>query len=158
MRLARNEKLGKILYVTGEESRAQVRVRAHRLGIDKLENFFVLAETDLDAVTKAVTDFSPAVLVVDSIQTIYHPDIMSAPGSVSQVRECSAKLAQLAKLTGTAVFVVGHVTKDGMAAGPKVLEHVVDAVLQLEGERHYAFRILRAYKNRFGSNERNRDF
>ncbi len=151
MQLARYEKLGKILYVTGEESRAQVRVRAERLGIKNLDNLFVLAETDLEAITKAVTEFSPPVLIVDSIQTIYHPDIMSSPGSVSQVRECSAKLAQLAKLTGTAVFIVGHVTKDGVAAGPKVLEHIVDAVLQLEGERHYAFRILRANKNRFGS-------
>lgn len=151
MQLARFEKLGKVLYVTGEESRAQVRVRAQRLGIKNLDSLFVLAETDLEAVTKAVTEFNPPVLIVDSIQTIYHPDIMSAPGSVSQVRECSAKLAQLAKLTGTAVFIVGHVTKDGIAAGPKVLEHIVDTVLQLEGERHYAFRILRAYKNRFGS-------
>ncbi len=151
MQLARFERLGKILYVTGEESRAQVRVRAQRLGIGNLDNFFVLAETDLEAVTKAVAEFNPPVLIVDSIQTIYHPDIMSAPGSVSQVRECSAKLAQLAKATGTAVFIIGHVTKDGIAAGPKVLEHIVDAVLQLEGERHYAFRILRAYKNRFGS-------
>ena len=151
MQLARFEKLGKVLYVTGEESRAQVRVRAQRLGIKNLDSLFVLAETDLEAVTKAVTEFNPPVLIVDSIQTIYHPDITSAPGSVSQVRECSAKLAQLAKLTGTAVFIVGHVTKDGIAAGPKVLEHIVDTVLQLEGERHYAFRILRAYKNRFGS-------
>ncbi len=151
MQLARFEKLGKILYVTGEESRAQVRVRAQRLGIKNLESLFVLAETDLEAVTKAVAEFNPPVLIVDSIQTVYHPDIMSAPGSVSQVRECSAKLAQLAKVTGTAVFIVGHVTKDGIAAGPKVLEHIVDTVLQLEGERHYAFRILRAYKNRFGS-------
>lgn len=151
MQLARNEKLGKILYVTGEESRAQVRVRAQRLGITNLDNLFVLAETDLELVLKAVSEFSPPILIVDSIQTTYRPDIMSAPGSVSQVRECSAKLAQLAKLTGTAVFVVGHVTKDGIAAGPKVLEHIVDAVLQLEGERHYAFRLLRAYKNRFGS-------
>ncbi len=151
MQLARLEGLKKILYVTGEESRAQVRVRAQRLGIKNLENLFVLAETDLEAINKAVTDFNPSVLIVDSIQTIYHPDIMSAPGSVSQVRECSARLAQLAKSTGTAIFIVGHVTKDGAAAGPKVLEHIVDAVLQLEGERHYAFRILRAYKNRFGS-------
>ena len=151
MQLARSEKLGKILYVTGEESRAQVRVRAQRLGIKDLDRLFVLAETDLDAIQKAVSEFNPPVLIVDSIQTIYHPDIMSAPGSVSQVRECAAKLAQLAKVSGTAVFIVGHVTKDGTAAGPKVLEHIVDAVLQLEGERHYAFRILRAYKNRFGS-------
>ncbi len=151
MQLARSEKLGKILYVTGEESRAQVRVRAHRLGIKNLDNLFVLAETDLEAVEKAVSDFSPPILIVDSIQTVYHPAIMSAPGSVSQVRECSARLAQLAKVSGTAVFIIGHVTKDGTAAGPKVLEHIVDAVLQLEGERHYSFRILRAYKNRFGS-------
>lgn len=151
MQLARNPKLGKILYVTGEESRAQVRVRAQRLGITSLNNLFVLSETDLESVTKAVSEFNPPILIVDSIQTIYHPDVVSAPGSVSQVRECSARLAQLAKLTGTAVFVVGHVTKDGIAAGPKVLEHIVDAVLQLEGERHYAFRILRADKNRFGS-------
>ena len=151
MQLARNQKLGKILYVTGEESRAQVRVRAQRLGITKLEKLFVLSETDLESIAKAVTEFNPPILIVDSIQTIYHPDIASSPGSVSQIRECSAKLAQLAKLSGTAVFVVGHVTKDGIAAGPKVLEHIVDAVLQLEGERHYAFRILRANKNRFGS-------
>ncbi len=151
MQLARSEKLGKILYVTGEESRAQVRVRAQRLGIRDLERLFVLAETDLEAIEKAVSEFNPPVLIVDSIQTVYHPDIMSAPGSVSQVRECSAKLAQIAKVSGTAVFIVGHVTKDGTAAGPKVLEHIVDAVLQLEGERHYAFRILRANKNRFGS-------
>lgn len=151
MQLARSQTLGKILYVTGEESRAQVRVRAQRLGIKNLDHLFVLAETDLDAVEKAVSDFAPPVLIVDSIQTVYHPSIMSAPGSVSQVRECAARLAQVAKVSGTAVFIVGHVTKDGIAAGPKVLEHIVDAVLQLEGERHYAFRILRAYKNRFGS-------
>ncbi|HEY9165638.1 MAG TPA: DNA repair protein RadA [Candidatus Kryptonia bacterium] len=151
LQLARNEKLGKILYVTGEESRAQVRVRAERLGMKSLDNLFVLAETDLESILKAVADFNPPILIVDSIQTVYHPDVMSAPGSVSQVRECSAKLAQMAKLTGTAVFVIGHVTKDGVAAGPKVLEHIVDTVLQLEGERHYSFRILRAYKNRFGS-------
>ncbi len=151
MQLARNEKLGKILYVTGEESRAQIRVRAHRLGITNLDNMYVLAETDLDVVMKAVSQFNPPVLIVDSIQTVYHPEVMSAPGTVSQVRECSSRLAQLAKMTGTAVFVVGHVTKEGIAAGPKVLEHIVDAVLQLEGERHYSFRILRAYKNRFGS-------
>ena len=151
MQLARNEKLGKILYVTGEESRAQIRVRAHRLGITNLDNLFVLAETDLDVVMKAVSQFNPPILIVDSIQTVYHPEVMSAPGTVSQVRECSARLAQLAKMTGTAIFVVGHVTKEGIAAGPKVLEHIVDAVLQLEGERHYSFRILRAYKNRFGS-------
>jgi DNA repair protein RadA/Sms len=151
MQLARNEKLGKILYVTGEESRAQIRVRAHRLGITNLDNMYVLAETDLDVVMKAVSQFNPPVLIVDSIQTVYHPEVMSAPGTVSQVRECSARLAQLAKMTGTTVFVVGHVTKEGIAAGPKVLEHIVDAVLQLEGERHYSFRILRAYKNRFGS-------
>ncbi|MCL5020974.1 MAG: DNA repair protein RadA [Bacteroidetes bacterium] len=151
MQLARSDKLGKILYVSGEESRAQVRVRAQRLGIKNLDRLFVLAETDLEAISKAVAEFNPPVLIVDSIQTVYHPDIMSAPGSVSQVRECAARLAQLAKISGTAVFIVGHVTKDGIAAGPKVLEHIVDAVLQLEGERHYAFRILRAYKNRFGS-------
>jgi len=151
LQLARSGRLGKILYVTGEESRTQVRVRAERLGMKDLDKLFVLAETDLESILKAVTDFNPNVLVVDSIQTIYHPDVMSAPGSVSQVRECSAKLAQTAKLTGTAVFVIGHVTKDGVAAGPKVLEHIVDTVLQLEGERHYSFRILRAYKNRFGS-------
>ncbi|MCL4538070.1 MAG: DNA repair protein RadA [Bacteroidetes bacterium] len=151
MQLSRSEKLGKILYVTGEESRAQVRVRAQRLGIKNLDNLFVLAETDLEVIEKAVSESTPPVLIVDSIQTVYHPAVMSAPGSVSQVRECAAKLAQLAKVSGTAVFIVGHVTKDGTAAGPKVLEHIVDAVLQLEGERHYAFRILRAYKNRFGS-------
>lgn len=151
LQLSKQEQIGKILYVTGEESRLQVRSRAERLQIVNLKNLFILAETDLDLILSGVEKVSPSLLIVDSIQTVYQREIPSTPGSVSQVRECTAKLAQFAKASGVTVFVIGHVTKDGVAAGPKVLEHIVDAVLQLEGERHYSFRILRAYKNRFGS-------
>ncbi len=139
-----------VLYVAGEESAQQTRMRAERLGAVS-PGVWVVAETDLDAVLGSVRELHPALVVVDSIQTVYRPDVPSAPGSVGQVRECAAALLQLAKSEGTAVLLVGHVTKEGMLAGPKVLEHLVDTVLYFEGERHQAYRILRATKNRFGS-------
>jgi len=139
-----------VLYVAGEESAQQTRMRAERLGAVS-RGVWVVAETDLDAVLGSVRKLRPALVVVDSIQTVYRPDVPSAPGSVGQVRECAAALLQLAKSEGTAVLLVGHVTKEGMLAGPKVLEHLVDTVLYFEGERHQAYRILRATKNRFGS-------
>lgn len=139
-----------VLYVAGEESAQQTRMRAERLGAVS-RGVWVVAETDLDAVLGSVRKLHPALVAVDSIQTVYRPDVPSAPGSVGQVRECAAALLQLAKSEGTAVLLVGHVTKEGMLAGPKVLEHLVDTVLYFEGERHQAYRILRATKNRFGS-------
>ena len=139
-----------ILYVTGEESVPQVKSRARRLGVGG-ENLMLLAETDVNAIVGAMDDVRPEVLVVDSIQTVYRPEIGSAPGSVTQVRESAGALLQVAKQRGIASFVVGHVTKDGSIAGPRVLEHMVDTVLYFEGDRHHAFRILRAVKNRFGS-------
>ena len=140
----------KILYVTGEESLSQVKMRAERMGIES-ENFLLLAETDVESIIRCVQDEEPALLIVDSIQTVFRSDIESAPGSVAQVRESAAALIQMAKSTGTAIFIVGHVTKSGAIAGPRVLEHMVDTVLYLEGDQHHAYRILRAVKNRFGS-------
>lgn len=139
-----------VLYVAGEESAQQTRMRAERLGALS-RGVWVVAETDLDAVLAACRRLRPALVVVDSIQTVYRPDVPSAPGSVGQVRECAAALLQLAKSEGVAVLLVGHVTKEGMLAGPKVLEHLVDTVLYFEGERHQSYRVLRATKNRFGS-------
>src|SRR5215470_8695692 len=137
------------LLVTGEESTAQVKLRAARLGgAEKVE---ILAETDLDAVCSTLERERPDVCVIDSVQTLYAPELGSAPGSVAQVREAAARLLRVAKEAGVATFLVGHVTKDGSLAGPRVLEHLVDAVLQFEGDRHHAHRILRAVKNRFGS-------
>jgi DNA repair protein RadA/Sms len=141
---------GTILYVTGEESPGQVKMRATRLGVEG-ENMFLLPETNVASIIDCVLDQSPTILIVDSIQTLFRPELQSAPGSVGQVRESAAALIQLAKTTGTAVFIVGHVTKDGSIAGPRVLEHMVDTVLYLEGDRHHTFRILRSVKNRFGS-------
>ena len=140
---------GKVLYVSGEESPEQVRLRSERLGLSSQMLF--LAETQLEIILAAAETAKPEFLVVDSIQTIYSQEGSSAPGSVSQVRACASALARLAKETGTAVFIIGHVTKDGAIAGPRVLEHLVDTVLYFEGERHSSFRILRAVKNRFGS-------
>jgi DNA repair protein RadA/Sms len=137
------------LLVTGEESVAQVKLRAARLGgCDAVE---ILAETELDAVCDALERWTPAVCVIDSVQTLWSQEIGSAPGSVSQVREAAARLLRVAKESGVATFLVGHVTKDGAVAGPRVLEHLVDCVLQFEGDRYHAHRILRAAKNRFGS-------
>ena len=137
------------LLVTGEESVAQVKLRAARLGgCDAVE---ILAETELDVVCETLERERPAVCVIDSVQTLWSPEIGSAPGSVSQVREAAARLLRVAKESGVATFLVGHVTKDGSVAGPRVLEHLVDCVLQFEGDRYHAHRILRAVKNRFGS-------
>lgn len=140
------------LYITGEESLQQIKMRAGRLKAQP-ENMYLLAETNLDDILATIRseDHEFGVVIIDSIQTIYRPDIESAPGSVAQVRECTALLMQTAKKTGKPIFLVGHVTKDGMIAGPKVLEHMVDTVLQFEGESVYTYRILRAVKNRYGS-------
>ncbi len=139
-----------VLYVTAEESTAQVRLRAERLGA-AADGLLLWAENDLTAVDAALDDVKPGALVVDSIQTVYLPTLESAPGSVAQVRECGARLMTIAKGRGLATFIVGHVTKDGAIAGPRVLEHLVDTVLYFEGEAHHAYRVLRAVKNRFGS-------
>ncbi len=139
-----------VLYVCGEESPAQVRLRADRLEVDG-SDVRLLAETDVDTILASAEELDPAVAVIDSIQTLYRPDLPSAPGSVAQVRECAALLMRRAKSSGMATFVVGHVTKDGTIAGPRVLEHMVDTVVHLEGDRHHAYRVLRAVKNRFGS-------
>ncbi len=144
------ERSGPILYVSGEESAAQVKLRAERLGIAS-DGLYFLAETDLATLEGHVAQLSPRILVVDSIQTMFLPEVESAPGSVSQVRECGARLMVQAKARGMATFLVGHVTKEGTLAGPRVLEHLVDTVLYFEGERHHAYRVLRAVKNRFGS-------
>jgi DNA repair protein RadA/Sms len=140
----------KVLYVTGEESNRQVKLRASRLGIDS-ENFFILAETDLDNILYAMENLSPSVVIIDSIQTVSKQELDNAPGTVTQIRECTSKLMQVAKSTQQVVVLIGHVTKEGLIAGPKILEHVVDAVLQFAGEQHHSYRILRAQKNRFGS-------
>jgi DNA repair protein RadA/Sms len=139
-----------ILYITGEESLRQIKLRADRLGIDNPE-LNLLAETNLELILTALRSLSPDVAIIDSIQTVYRPEIESAPGSVAQVRESTAILMQYAKSSGTSIFVVGHVTKEGTIAGPKVLEHMVDTVLQFEGERTHLYRVLRTTKNRYGS-------
>jgi len=151
MQLASSLKGQRVLYVSGEESPKQIKLRAERLMMLKDDSFFVLAETDIDQITAAVEDSSPDVLIVDSIQTMYRPQFESSPGSVGQVRECTALFTRLAKEKSVSVFLIGHVTKEGLIAGPKVVEHMADTVLQFEGERQYAYRILRAMKNRFGS-------
>ncbi|HZK33934.1 MAG TPA: DNA repair protein RadA [Bacillota bacterium] len=143
---------GKTLYVTAEESAQQVRLRAERLDAMD-ESFFVVPEADMQIVQDYVNKIKPALVIIDSIQTVYKPDIPSAPGSVVQVRECTAQLLRLSKNTGIPVFIVGHVTKEGAIAGPRVLEHMVDTVLYFEGERHTQFRVLQAVKNRFGALE-----
>lgn len=140
----------KILYVSGEESATQLKLRAERLG-KVADNTYILCETNLDNIFSTIEEVQPQLLVVDSIQTIYSPDIESAPGSVSQVRECAVGLLRYAKESGVPVILVGHINKDGAIAGPKVLEHIVDTVLQFEGDRQYLYRILRSVKNRFGS-------
>ncbi len=139
-----------VLYVSAEESAAQVKMRADRLGIAG-DGLLLWAETDLSAVQAELDGVKPRALVVDSIQTVFLPELESAPGSVAQVRECGARLMTLAKSRGIATFLVGHVTKEGALAGPRVLEHLVDTVLYFEGEHHHAYRVLRAVKNRFGS-------
>ena len=139
-----------VLYVTAEESAAQVKMRADRLGITS-DGLLLWPENDLSIVQAQLDDVKPRSLVIDSIQTVFLPELESAPGSVTQVRECGARLMTLAKSRGIATFLVGHVTKEGALAGPRVLEHLVDTVLYFEGERHHSYRVLRAVKNRFGS-------
>ena len=138
------------LYVSGEESGAQIAMRARRLGLDQTQ-VRVLAEISLERIVATVQAERPRVCVIDSIQTIYTEALTSAPGSVAQVRECAAHLTRLAKATGVAVILVGHVTKEGALAGPRVLEHMVDTVLYFEGDTHSSFRLVRAIKNRFGA-------
>ncbi len=140
----------KVLYVSGEESGEQIRIRADRLGIGD-GDLYVLAETNIDIIIEHVEKEEPDLLVLDSIQTIYSPDVASAPGSVSQVREVTSMVMRMTKTRNMTSFIVGHVTKSGAIAGPRVLEHMVDTVLYFEGERHFSYRILRAVKNRFGS-------
>ena len=140
----------KVLYVTGEESSRQIRMRADRLNaLD--DNLYVLSETDLERIERHVLEQKPDLLVIDSIQTISTETLESSPGSIAQVRECAASILRFAKETHTAVILIGHINKEGSIAGPKVLEHIVDTVLQFEGDQHYMYRILRSIKNRFGS-------
>lgn len=140
----------KFLYVSGEESALQIKMRAERLNYIP-ENFFILAETSMDVIQSVIFNENPDFVVIDSIQTVYRPEIESSPGTIVQLRECTAMLIHIAKTTGVPIFIVGHITKEGAIAGPKILEHMVDVVLQFEGERTHLYRILRGIKNRFGS-------
>lgn len=140
----------RVLYVSGEESAKQIKLRADRLGTLS-DHLYILPETDLERIEAHIKLTNPQFLIVDSIQTVYRPGLQSAPGSVGQVRECTAFLLRIAKTMNLATFIVGHVTKEGAIAGPRMLEHMVDAVLYFEGERHHTYRILRGVKNRFGS-------
>ncbi len=140
----------RILYISGEESATQLKLRADRIG-KNADNTFILCETDLDRIMAHIDNVKPQIVVVDSVQTIFSPEIESAPGSVSQVRESASRLLRYAKESGVPVILVGHINKDGAIAGPKVLEHIVDTVLQFEGDRQYLYRLLRAVKNRFGA-------
>ncbi len=138
------------LYISGEESAPQIRLRAERMGITS-ENILILSETSLEAIVHSLNEINPSVAVIDSIQTIYTQELSSAPGTVGQVRECSSRLMETAKKKDIPTFIIGHVTKEGAIAGPRVLEHLVDTVLYFEGDRSHTYRILRAVKNRFGS-------
>ncbi|MFK7980062.1 MAG: DNA repair protein RadA [Saprospiraceae bacterium] len=142
----------KILYVSGEESEEQIKMRANRIGKDH-DNCYILTETNSSKILNHAQQLQPDLLVIDSIQTLSSPHVESAPGSISQVRECAGELQRFAKETNIPVFIIGHITKDGAIAGPKLLEHIVDAVLQFEGDQHYTYRILRTTKNRFGSTD-----
>ncbi len=139
-----------VLYVSGEESEQQIKMRADRLKL-RNDRFYVLTETQLENIFQQVAETDPGLLVIDSVQTIFTDKIESSPGSVSQIRECTAELLRFSKQSGVPVFLIGHITKDGTIAGPKILEHMVDTVLQFEGDRHHLYRILRSVKNRFGS-------
>jgi len=145
-----SSRYGTVLYISAEESPYQIKLRASRLGALS-EDLLLVSETNLSAISQHISDIKPKIVIVDSIQTINDYEITSAPGSISQVRECTAQLMRLAKKEETSLFIVGHVTKGGILAGPKVLEHIVDTVLYLEGERYNVYRILRSVKNRFGS-------
>jgi len=139
-----------VLYISGEESEQQIKMRADRLNLAG-KKFYLLTETSTQTIFNEIRKLKPDLIIVDSIQTLESPFIDSSPGSVSQIRECAAEFQQFAKETATPVFLIGHITKEGSIAGPKLLEHMVDTVLQFEGDRHYAYRILRTLKNRFGS-------
>ena len=138
------------LYISGEESEQQIKMRANRLNIPN-DNFYILTETSISSIFTEIKKLQPSLVVIDSIQTLQSDNIDAAPGSIAQVRECAALLQRFAKETYTPVFIIGHITKDGSIAGPKILEHMVDTVLQFEGDQHYSYRILRTLKNRFGS-------
>ncbi len=140
----------RILYISGEESEQQIRMRAGRLGI-KNDDCFILTETNTQSIFQHLATLQPGIIIADSVQTLQTDLIESSAGSVSQIRECAAEMQKYSKLTGTPVFLIGHITKDGSLAGPKILEHMVDTVLQFEGDRNYGYRILRSLKNRFGS-------
>jgi DNA repair protein RadA/Sms len=137
------------LYVSGEESEQQVKMRADRLAL-RNASFYLLTATNTQTIFSEIKKLEPQLLIIDSIQTLESPYIDSPSGSISQIRECAGELQRFAKESGTPVFLIGHITKDGSIAGPKILEHMVDTVLQFEGDRHYAYRILRTQKNRFG--------
>jgi DNA repair protein RadA/Sms len=139
-----------IIYVSGEESQKQIKLRCERLGFAQ-DEFYILTETNLEIIAAVVDRLEPDIVIIDSIQTIYRNELESSPGSISQLRECTSAMMQIAKAKSISFFLIGHITKEGMIAGPKVLEHMVDTVLQFEGERTHAYRILRAIKNRFGS-------
>lgn len=143
-------KISPILYVSGEESQRQIKLRSNRMGIEA-EDVYIYPETNMSMIESEIDRLKPGIIIIDSIQTVYDSQVTSAPGSVSQVRECTTQLLRIAKNRGISIFIIGHVTKDGMIAGPRILEHIVDTVLYFEGERNLAFRILRCVKNRFGS-------
>ncbi len=140
----------KVLYVTGEESERQIKIRASRLKIHS-DEFYVLSETDLTPIISAINNLKPVLVIIDSIQTMYRSELENSPGTVTQIRECTSMLMEEAKKKHYSVIIIGHVTKEGIIAGPKILEHIVDTVIQFEGESHHSFRILRSQKNRFGS-------
>ncbi len=140
-----------VLYVSGEESVTQTKLRARRLGQVSGENLYIVNQTDLSCIVEHIKKIKPQVVIIDSIQVVFEPSLSSSPGSVSQVRECAGIITQLAKTCGISIFIIGHVTKEGTLAGPRVLEHIVDTVLYFEGDRFSSYRILRAVKNRFGS-------
>lgn len=151
LQLALNIAGKKVLYISGEESEQQIKMRAERITSAPAADCYILTETSTQQIFKQITELEPDILIIDSIQTLHSAHIESTPGSVSQVRECTAELLRFAKETDTPVFLIGHITKDGAIAGPKILEHMVDTVLQFEGDRHHVYRILRAVKNRFGA-------
>tara|TARA_B110000444_G_scaffold260934_1_gene310020 strand:- start:794 stop:2152 length:1359 start_codon:yes stop_codon:yes gene_type:complete len=150
LQFALSSKSKKILYVSGEESQKQIKMRAERIN-NSSEHCYILTETSTQNIFKQIEQLQPEILVIDSIQTLHTAHVDSSPGSVSQIRECTAELIKYAKETGTAIFLIGHINKDGAIAGPKILEHMVDTVLQFEGDRNHVYRILRTIKNRFGS-------
>ena len=141
---------GKVLYVSGEESAEQIKLRADRLNINN-DDILFLGETDIDVIDEEILNINPKLVIIDSIQTMYSDEITSAAGTVSQVREITARIMKICKQRNITTIIIGHVTKDGNIAGPRVLEHMVDTVLYLEGERYFSYRILRSVKNRFGS-------